>query len=175
VRIYNIDLEKIRIDVMDNHFKPILDKLNIPLSEIKRVAESDIAKKAKRWKNPDLDIGRKFGFRWQDVESQFIDKKVEIIGLDKANKDELKEIMNKKYMELSWEEKNILKKVKISAYDIINVFSGGHKNIQNISGWNYITYTPKGEEDNLGLKYMKAFGRKIFADLKKLKTAKEPA
>ena len=48
------------------------------------------------------------------------------------------DIADKHYAELSLKQKSILRKITVTAWDIIQAQSGGHKNITNISGLNFI-------------------------------------
>jgi hypothetical protein len=45
----------------------------------------------------------------------------------------VQDITNKHYKDLSNKQRNILKKISISLWDIVNKGSGGHKSIQNLS------------------------------------------
>jgi len=56
------------------------------------------------------------------------------------------DIMNKPYKSLTRAQKNILKKIEISLWDLIEAGSGGHKDITNISG---INFWGKGYVDDL--------------------------
>jgi len=48
------------------------------------------------------------------------------------------DITDKPYSELSLKQKSILRKVSVTAWDVIQAQSGGHKDITNISGLNFI-------------------------------------
>jgi len=49
----------------------------------------------------------------------------------------VQDITNKPYKRMSKKQKDILKKVTITLWDIIQSQSGGHKDITNLSGWNF--------------------------------------
>jgi hypothetical protein len=61
-------------------------------------------------------------------------------GLDGSQKwaEIVSDITNKKYDDLSYKQKNVLKKITVTAWDVINAQSGGHPAITNISGLNFI-------------------------------------
>jgi len=52
--------------------------------------------------------------------------------------DMLKTIMNTPFSQLSQKDHKILRTISVSAWDIIQAQSGGHKNITNLSGWGFI-------------------------------------
>lgn len=98
----------------------------IPLSTIKWVSESG------------KEFGEKsVGFTFKDF--------IAIYGndFDKSQIDEkelpkVREIMDRPFTSLTPEEMELLDKITVSAWDIINNNSGGHKCITNISGLNYL-------------------------------------
>ena len=47
------------------------------------------------------------------------------------------DIMNKPYKNLSYKQKDILRKIQIPLWDLIQAGSGGHKDITNMSGLNF--------------------------------------
>jgi hypothetical protein len=72
------------------------------------------------------------------------------------------DIADKPYSELSLKQKSILKKVTVTSWDVIQAQSGGHKNITNLSGLNFIG---KGYVDIL-----KTLAMDVVKELNKLQT-----
>lgn len=109
-------------------FQSKLESIDVTLENIKRTFEEDVTKKK---------MYDAVGFTFKDFLALFEDK---IKGLSDSGKfrDMVSDISNKKYMDLSQKQKNILEKVTVSAWDIIMAGSGGHKAITNISGCNFI-------------------------------------
>jgi hypothetical protein len=130
-----IHLGDIAKDVLST-FEVKLKNVKIDVSEIKRIAEQDLTKAAKGTRNKaPKNISNEFGFRLQDLESLYGDV---VNGLDKIDKKRLEKIMSKPYILLLQDEKYVLKNMWLTAWDIIKKNSGGHKNITNISGLNYL-------------------------------------
>ena len=50
----------------------------------------------------------------------------------------IEDITNKPFDKLSFKQKELLGKVNITAWDVIEAGSGGHKAITNSSGYNFI-------------------------------------
>jgi hypothetical protein len=83
------------------------------------------------------------------------------LGKDKSKyRDMQQDIMNKPYKFLSKKQKDILRKIEISLWDLIQAGSGGHKDITNISGLNF---WGKGYVDDL-LKPMMAAAANAMKD-----------
>ena len=99
-----------------------------------------------------------FGFTLKDLIALF-GKSAK--GLSSKDKKEIESIAEKHYNDLTEEEKKKLEGITVSAYDIISKQSGGHKDITNISGINFLG------TDSI------EFTKKIMRDLAdKLKNAK---
>jgi hypothetical protein len=114
-------------DVMPK-FKSKLSK-EVTAWDAKRIFEMDINNKK---------IKNAMGFNYSDLIALF-DKSLKGLPKDGTNyKKMFIDIMNKPSRFLSKKQKNILKKVKISVWDIIMSQSGGHKDITNISGFNFL-------------------------------------
>jgi hypothetical protein len=112
-----------------------LKNIRITLNNMKRISELDIMKKYNKRYNPELYADEKFGYRLEDFENLFQNKSR---GLTKENRAEIKKIMEEKYQHLNPEDKKKLNQISVSAWDVINSFSGGHKDITNISGLSYL-------------------------------------
>ena len=100
-----------------------------------------------------------FGFTMKDLIALFGDVAT---NLPKEEKKELIDaISDKLYKNLTDDEKKQLEDITVSAYDIIVKSSGGHRNITNISGINFL----KGDSVE--------FVKRVMVDLaKELKNAK---
>lgn len=131
-------------------YKPYLEKKILTMRDIKKTMEMDIAKAGSE---------RSFGFTMKDMIALFGDS---IKGLPPAERrDLLDTVANKQYRNLTDEEKQQLESISINAYDLIKKQSGGHKDITNISGLNFLY------EDTV------KFTKQIMQDLaEELKTAK---
>ena len=119
-----VNLGEIAQEVLVKWEGQLRDKI-IPLSTIKWVSESS------RQFSPES-----VGFTNADLEAFYGDRVRSIEGGEQYM-DRLKEIMNKPYMELSDEEWQILDKLGVPAWEMIQANSGGHKCITNISALNY--------------------------------------
>jgi hypothetical protein len=139
-----------------------LKSRKVPLSTIKWVSETSV--------NPES-----VGFTQKDLEAIYGEK---ITGLENGEKlmDKLSSIMNKPFSELEENEKELLDKVAVNAWDLIQANSGGHKCITNISGLNYLgrsTRPPQGSykynpdrEDAPYVKFTKMIGEEFKRILK---------
>ena len=103
-----------------------LKEKRVPLSTIKWISESSKA------------FGpESVGFTFKDFTALYGDKfKAMDGGAEYLMK--VRELMNKPTSELTDEEMNILDNIGVSAWDLIQANSGGHKCITNISGLNYL-------------------------------------
>jgi hypothetical protein len=88
----------------------------------------------------------------------------------------VKEMMDKPFTQLTEEEKTILDKIGVNAWDLIQANSGGHKCITNISGLNYLgrrnrppegpyRYDPE-REDATYIKFLKMVAQEFIKTLK---------
>ncbi len=78
------------------------------------------------------------GFTWADFEALF---EGQITGIQSKNDwwpNMVRDITNKPSTWLSVKQRNILEKVTVSAWDVIQASSGGHKEITNISGTGFL-------------------------------------
>lgn len=143
------NLGDIAMDIIKKN-KSYLDSKKLSFGEIKKNMESDIQRSGS---------DNSFGFTMRDLVALF-GKSAK--GIPKGKKaDIMNTIANKHYHKLTPDEKKILDDVTVSAYDLIIKQSGGHKDITNISGLNFL-----GNDSA-------SFTKKIMKDLAdKLKTAK---
>lgn len=134
----------------------------VPLSTIKWISETSVGPES-------------IGFTFKDFEAIYGDRMREKEGgINALNK--LQDMMSKPFKDLTEEEMLILDKVTVSAWDIIEANSGGHKCITNISGLNYLgrsTRPPKGnykydpeKEDAPYVKFTKMVAKEFLDKLK---------
>ena len=103
-----------------------LKERTIPLSTIKWISESS------------KDFGpESVGFTFKDFKALYGDKFTTMENGEEVL-DHIQEMMETPFTELSEEHKEMLDKIGVNAWDLIQANSGGHKNITNISGLNYL-------------------------------------
>ena len=141
----NVNLGDMANEVLDE-FRPELEGIDIPLSQIKRISERSVTSTLQKLiKQSDEDFGDVksekdfFGFRFKDLVALYKDN-IKGINPDKKSSfnDLIIDITNKPYSDLSRKQKKVLDYVSVNAYDIIKANSGGHPCITNISGINYL-------------------------------------
>jgi hypothetical protein len=118
-----VNLGEIAQDVLSK-WEDQLKQRNIPLSTMKWVSETSTGPESVGFTFKDFDAlyGGKF---------MFMDSGEEIL-------EKIKTMMEKPFKELSEKELELLDKIGINAWDLIQANSGGHKCITNISGLNYL-------------------------------------
>lgn len=102
-------------------FKPTLESEIVPLSIIKRIGETKATDKS-------------IGFKMSDAYA-FYEGKIE--GLSPNYINIVTDIMNKPWKTLSEKQKQVLDRVGVSVWNIVQSNSGGHQCITNISGLNF--------------------------------------
>jgi hypothetical protein len=132
-------------DLAQKVMKKHKSKMMIPitLDNIKRIYEMDIK-----------DFNNAIGFKISDFFALFKGK-IKAKGVKKEDWKRLAQIMNKKFKFMKREEKDFMKKFHVTYWDLVQASSGGHKDITNISGLNFMG---KGYVD---------FMKKLQADLAK--------
>ncbi len=144
----------------------------VPLSTIKYISESKITPES-------------VGFTFKDFKAIYGDRLKDRENGEKAVQ-VLEDIMNVPYKELSEDQFAILDKITVSAWDIIQANSGGHKCITNVSGLNYLgraarpdddpyRYNPEAD-DAPYIKFVKMLQREFVTKLKeKIQESKQTA
>ena len=99
-----------------------LKQRTIPLSTIKWVSETSVGPES-------------IGFTFNDFEALYGDKFTTMEGGEKVL-DHIQDMMETSFKDLTEEHKDMLDKIGINAWDLIQSNSGGHKCITNISGLN---------------------------------------
>jgi len=120
-----VHLGEIAQEVLSKWESQLKSKI-VPLSTIKWISESS------------KEFGEhSVGFTFKDFVALY-GKRFENMDNGEQILDNLETLMNKPFKSLTEEEMNVLDKVGVSAWDIIQSNSGGHKCITNISGLNYL-------------------------------------
>ena len=155
-----VNLGEIAQEVLSK-WKDQLQQRIIPLSTIKWISETAVGPES-------------VGFTFKDFDAlyggniQFLEGGEEILG-------QIKEMMEIPFTELTEQQKTILDKIGINAWDLIQSMSGGHKCITNIGGLNYLGRSkrpPQGSyrwdperEDAPYIKFLKMLARDLKAKL----------
>ncbi|OQB40848.1 MAG: hypothetical protein BWY04_01167 [candidate division CPR1 bacterium ADurb.Bin160] len=128
-------------------FKKQLESEYVSLLTIKEIFEKEVTKNRR-----DSAVG----FTMKDFISLFQNSKVKGINLNNKSSfnSMIEDIANKKYYSLSDKQKEMLKKIQISLWDIVQAQSGGHKDITNISGLNFARGMKAGEHNTNLIKPM---------------------
>ena len=142
----------------------------IPLSTIKWVSETGVGPES-------------VGFTFKDFKALYGDKFESIDGGEKVL-NHIQDMMETPFKDIPEEHRQMLDKIGINAWDLIQANSGGHKCITNISGLNYLgkgTRPPQGgkrfgdpSEDSPTVKFTKMIATRFRNILKdKIDNSKE--
>lgn len=156
-----VNLGEIAQEVLSKWEDQLKGKM-VPLSTIKYISESKITPES-------------VGFTMKDFRAIYGNKFEENPNGDKVMK-RIGGIMDIPYKELTEKQFEILDNIKVSAWDIIQANSGGHKCITNISGLNYLgraarpsddpyRYNPEAD-DAPYIKFVKMLQREFVSKLK---------
>jgi len=139
-----------------------LKQRTIPLSTIKWVSETSATPES-------------VGFTFKDFNGLYGDKFTTMEGGEKVL-DHIQDMMETPFTDLTEEHKEMLDKIGINAWDLIQSNSGGHKCITNISGLNYLgrgKRPPQGQyrydsekDDSPSVKFTKMIAREFERLLK---------
>ena len=141
-----------------------LKQRTVPLSTIKWISESS------------KDFGpESVGFTFKDFKALYGDKFTTMENGEEVL-DHIQEMMETPFTELPEEHKEMLDKIGVNAWDLIQANSGGHKCITNISGLNYLGRSkrpPQGKykydsekDDSPSVKFTKMIGGEFLRKLK---------
>ena len=122
--VSDVHLGELAQDVLSKNYKNKLQSIDVSLDYIKSLFE----------KKADAES---LGFNFNDFIALF-EKYAKGLDGSLSWKKIVADISSKKYSALSFKQKSILKKITVSAWDVIQAQSGGHKNITNLSGLNFI-------------------------------------
>ncbi len=134
-----IHLGKFVMDNIMNKYKSKLQNKMVTLGDLKRGFEGDIRKKGGY---------ESMGFKWEDFAALFSQKQVKGVDLSSEGgwTSFIKKISAVKFDNLSYKQKQMLDRIKVSLWDIIIAQSGGHSDITNIQG---ISFWGKDYVDDL--------------------------
>jgi hypothetical protein len=155
-----VNLGEIAQEVLSKWEEQLKQK-TVPLSTIKWVSETSV--------NPES-----VGFTFKDFKALYGDK---IMFMDNGEQilNRIGGLMEKPFTSLTDDEMNMLDKIGVNAWDLIQSNSGGHKCITNISGLNYLgksTRPPKGgtrfgdSDDSPSVKFTKMIANQFQKVLK---------
>lgn len=141
-----------------------LKQRTVPLSTIKWISESS------------KDFGpESVGFTFKDFKALYGDKFTTMEN-GKEVLNHIQEMMETPFTELPEEHKEMLDKIGVNAWDLIQANSGGHKCITNISGLNYLGRSkrpPQGKykydsekDDSPSVKFTKMIAGEFLRKLK---------
>ena len=141
-----------------------LKQRTVPLSTIKWISESS------------KDFGpESVGFTFKDFKALYGDKFTTMENGEEVL-DHIQEMMETPFTELPEEHKEMLDKIGVNAWDLIQANSGGHKCITNISGLNYLGRSkrpPQGKykydsekDDSPSVKFTKMIAGEFLRKLK---------
>lgn len=161
-QLKGVNLGEIAQEVLGKWESKLKDRI-VPLSTIKWISES-----AK-------DFGEEsVGFTFKDFAAIYGEKMMDIDnGMEYLAV--IKELMGKPFTSLSDNEKELLDKIGVTAWDIIQANSGGHKCITNISGLNFFGRSkrppegkyskPADSEDAAYVKFLKMLQKEFVNKL----------
>lgn len=172
--IKNIDLGD-SIKHILNKYETELKNYYISLLDIKK--EFEISQDFIKMRREEKPGYKSVGFKWDDLRALYKDDIYRstddgsIIKID-INDDKLKKIVNIFYEELTEENKKFLKEFKITAYDLIKNSSGGHKDITNLSGMQFLKYNKENMKKYFNTNNYIDVLKKVARDLINLITSK---
>lgn len=155
-----VNLGEIAQEVLSKWEDKLKDK-TVPLSTIKYISETSAGPES-------------VGFTFKDFDAIYGGK---IMMMDNGEEvlNRIESLMDKPFSDLSENEKELLDKIGVNAWDLIQANSGGHKCITNISGLNYLgrakrppsgpyRYDPE-REDAPYIKFVKMIGDEFLKKL----------
>ena len=130
--IKGVNLGEVAKEVL-NTIKPGLEGHMVPISVIKRIGETKADEES-------------IGFKSSDLYAAYKDKLHNMPERGSEDYSSIIDIIDTPWENLSEEQKTILDNIKVSAWDIIESNSGGHKCITNISGLNFFSRATRNPE-----------------------------
>jgi hypothetical protein len=156
-----VNLGEIAQEVLGRWESKLKEKM-IPLSTVKWVSETSVGPES-------------IGFTFEDFNAIYGGKFENLPNGEKAL-NHIKDMMETPFKDLPEEHREMLDKIKVSAWDIIQANSGGHKCITNIGGLSYLgrgTRPPQGtyrydsnKEDHPYVKFVKMIAQEFENKLK---------
>lgn len=140
-KLKDINLGEIAKEVLAK-YEPMMSKYYISLESVKNEFEN-----SQDWKQMSKSEGESYegvGFKYSDLDAFYKDcvfvKEDNEIKKVNIDTEEIKQSMNTLHKELTPEQKELLKGLKIPVWELIIRNSGGHPSITNISGLNFLKY-----------------------------------
>lgn len=129
-----INLADIAQEVLSK-IEPQLKKHQIPVSVIKRIGETKADESS-------------IGFKTSDLFALYKNKLNNVPPVNSPYYTDIVNIIDTPWQNLSEKEKEVLDNITVSAWDVIQANSGGHKCITNISGLNFFSRATRNPPTN---------------------------
>lgn len=163
-KLKDINLGEIAKEVLASH-EDRLRPFMISLEGIKRELEY-----SQDWKKMSKDEGPGYvgvGFKSSDLDAFykdtiFVERNGELVKTE--INDEIRKYMDMTYERMNGEERDILKKYKVPALELIYRNSGGHPSITNIQGFNFLKYDLDNLRKNYGVEKYTEVMKKVARD-----------
>lgn len=156
----NINLGEIAKKLIAKHADK-LRKIKISIDSIKQ--SNEVTKKHE--KMTDDEINELIGFNASDLEAllgpylniRYKNPKTDVwslhkfdLAVDKPYQNKAKELMNKKFKNLTREDRNFLSLIEVNLFDLLTAYSGGHPSITNIQGFQFLAWNQKACQEHFG-------------------------
>ena len=127
----DVNLIEILRDQVLSKYQSEWENIDVSLAKLKKDFEEDVTKK---------DLDDAVGFTFDDLINKFDREQIKGVDVEDTGKwkDIVQDISNKLWKDLSDKQRNILSKIKISAWDIIMAGIGGHKSIAMLPNLNFL-------------------------------------
>ena len=133
--VKGVDLGQIKNEVLDK-FRSELEGLKITFGDLKRISEQEAEQSS-------------VGFTFKDMMAIYGDRPSFKMDGGEKLATILNEISSNLYRKLSPKQKDLLDRVSVNGYDVIDANSGGHKCITNISGINFMYRGRKNDQSDI--------------------------
>lgn len=163
-KLKDINLGEIAKEVLVSH-EDRLRPFMVSLEGIKRELEY-----SQDWKKMSKDEGPNYvgvGFKSSDLDAFyrdaiFVEKNGELVKTE--INDEIRKYMDMTYEKMNGEERDVLRKYKVPALELIYRNSGGHPSITNIQGFNFLKYDLDNLRKNYGVEKYTEVMKKVARD-----------
>jgi Tfp pilus assembly PilM family ATPase len=163
-KLKDINLGEIAKEVLVSH-EDRLRPFMVSLEGIKRELEY-----SQDWKKMSKDEGPNYagvGFKSSDLDAFykdtiFVERNGELVKTE--INDEIRKYMDMTYEKMNGEERDVLRKYKVPALELIYRNSGGHPSITNIQGFNFLKYDLDNLRKNYGVEKYTEVMKKVARD-----------
>lgn len=163
-KLKDINLGEIAKEVLVSH-EDRLRPFMVSLEGIKRELEY-----SQDWKKMSKDEGPDYagvGFKSSDLDAFykdtiFVERNGELVKTE--INDEIRKYMDMTYEKMNGEERDVLRKYKVPALELIYRNSGGHPSITNIQGFNFLKYDLDNLRKNYGVEKYTEVMKKVARD-----------